>query len=184
MLRGAKVGLRAREHADVTVLHTELYEDIDTRTRADTRPWRPIAADSAASPFRVTEPADGFDLFSVVELAGNELAGDAVLWNVDLHNRSAHLGLALRPAFRGRGLGTDVVKVLCQYGCGRFAKQRRCALDAVVGGVPKSRLTVRHRDLFVGHWLISGSAADRHIHRLLRVGEANRGEQDCCYREG
>jgi RimJ/RimL family protein N-acetyltransferase len=51
-----------------------------------------------------------------VELAGNELAGDALLWGIDLHNRTAHLGLGLRPAFRGRGLGTDVVRALCVYG--------------------------------------------------------------------
>ena len=35
---------------------------------------------------------------------------------VDLHNRAAHIGISLRPAFRGRGLGVDVVRVLCRYG--------------------------------------------------------------------
>jgi RimJ/RimL family protein N-acetyltransferase len=55
-------------------------------------------------------------VFSVVELASDELAGDALLWGVDQHNRSAHLGIALRPSYRGRGLGTDVVRVLCRYG--------------------------------------------------------------------
>jgi len=114
MLRGASVGLRSRRESDVAVLHAELYDDIVTRSRADTRPWRPIAAES--SPFRVVEPSDEFDAFSVVELATEELAGAAVLWNIDGHNRSAHLGLSLRPAFRGRGLGTDVVRVLCEYG--------------------------------------------------------------------
>lgn len=53
---------------------------------------------------------------SVVELSGNELAGEALLWGIDSHNRTAHLGISLRPAFRGRGLGTDVVRVLCTYG--------------------------------------------------------------------
>jgi RimJ/RimL family protein N-acetyltransferase len=38
------------------------------------------------------------------------------LWGIDSHHRSAHIGLALRPAFRGKGLGTDVVRVLCHYG--------------------------------------------------------------------
>jgi len=33
-----------------SVLHAELYEDIATRMRADSRPWRPIPAGSAASP--------------------------------------------------------------------------------------------------------------------------------------
>ena len=35
---------------------------------------------------------------------------------IDLHYRRAHLGLSLRPAFRGRGLGTDMVVALCRYG--------------------------------------------------------------------
>jgi hypothetical protein len=52
MLRAGKVGLRARDEADVAVLHAELYEDIATRTQADSRPWRPIPAGSA-SPYAV-----------------------------------------------------------------------------------------------------------------------------------
>ena len=109
MLRAGKVGLRARDEADVAVFHAELYEDIATRAQADSRPWRPIPPGSAASPYAVTEPQDDLDCFSVVELDGGELAGEALLWAIDLHNRMAHLGLSLRPAFRGRGLGTDVV---------------------------------------------------------------------------
>ena len=60
-------------------------------------------------------PADAA-IFAVAELATGELAGEALLWGIDLHNRSAHLGLALRPACRGRGLGEDTVRVLCRYG--------------------------------------------------------------------
>jgi RimJ/RimL family protein N-acetyltransferase len=45
-----------------------------------------------------------------------ELAGDTLLWDIDPHNRSAHVGISLRPACRGRGLGTDAVLVLCRYG--------------------------------------------------------------------
>lgn len=116
MLRAGKIGLRARAEADVAILHTELYEDVAVRSQADSRPWRPISAETAASPYAVGEPRDDVAVFSVVELAGNELAGDAVLWSIDLHNRAAHIGLGLRPAFRGRGLGTDVVRALCEYG--------------------------------------------------------------------
>ena len=116
MLRTGKVGLRARDEADVAILHAELYEDIATRMRADSRPWRPIPAGSASSPYAVGEPRDDVAMFSVVELAGGELAGEALLWAIDLHNRTAHLGLSLRPTFRGRGLGADVVLALCEYG--------------------------------------------------------------------
>jgi RimJ/RimL family protein N-acetyltransferase len=51
-----------------------------------------------------------------VELGTGELAGEALLWNIDLHNRVGHLGMSLRPVFRGRGFGTDVVRVLTGYG--------------------------------------------------------------------
>jgi RimJ/RimL family protein N-acetyltransferase len=116
MLRAGKIRLRAREEADVPILHTELYEDIAMRSQADSRPWRPISPGTAASPYAVSEPSNDVAVFSVVELAGDELAGDALLWGIDLHNRTAHLGMGLRPAFRGRGLGTDVVRALCEYG--------------------------------------------------------------------
>ena len=51
-----------------------------------------------------------------MELATGHLAGEALLWNIDPHNRTAHIGISLLPAFRGRRLGTDIVRVLCRYG--------------------------------------------------------------------
>ena len=33
-----------------------------------------------------------------------------------MHNRTAHIGISLLPEMRGRGLGTDVVRILCRYG--------------------------------------------------------------------
>jgi len=116
MLQGHQVGLRARHESDVPVLHSELYDDVPTRSRASGRPWRPVTPGSAGSPFAITEPNDRADCFSVVTLERNELVGDALVWGIDTHNRSAHLGLGLRPAFRGQGLSADVVRVLCRYG--------------------------------------------------------------------
>ncbi|MEV0838794.1 GNAT family protein [Actinocatenispora sera] len=122
MLRGTKVSLRARHEADVAVLHAELNDDVAIRSRADTRPWRPAA--DTASPFAVSEPSADAARFSVVELASDELAGSALLWGIDPHNRRAHLGMSLRPGYRGRGLGTDVVRVLCRYGFETLGLQR------------------------------------------------------------
>ena len=39
MLHGQRVTLRARLDADVPVLHAELHDDVETRSRADSRPW-------------------------------------------------------------------------------------------------------------------------------------------------
>jgi len=116
MLRGEKVLLRSRIESDVKVLHVELYDDVFTRMRTDNRAWRPLSPDSELSPFRMSDPTDDFVSFSVEELSkGHELAGAAVLHGIDEHNRSAHIGISLRPAFRGRGLGTDTLRVLCGY---------------------------------------------------------------------
>ncbi|MET9469776.1 GNAT family protein [Streptomyces sp. NPDC006544] len=116
MIQGELAELRARHTDDVAVLHAELYEDVVTRSRGDTRPWRPVGAASGHSPYEPSEPSDDVAVFSVVERATGELAGEALLWAIDAHNRSAHLGISLRPGCRGRGLGEDVVRLLCRYG--------------------------------------------------------------------
>ncbi|MFJ6378513.1 GNAT family N-acetyltransferase [Kitasatospora sp. NPDC092039] len=115
MLQGAHITLRARHDADLPVLLAELYDDVATRSRADSRPWRPVPPGPAHSPYAVTGPSDEAACFSVVETATGELAGEALLWGIDTHNRSAHVGLALRPGHRGRGLAPDVLRVLGHY---------------------------------------------------------------------
>jgi RimJ/RimL family protein N-acetyltransferase len=118
MLTGALITLRARVESDVEILHAELYDDVAVRVRADSRPWLPLPP-GPASPYRIpdqaAESADAA-IFSVAELASGDLAGEALLWGIDTHNRSAHIGISLRPTFRGRGLGIDAVRVLCRYG--------------------------------------------------------------------
>ncbi|WP_411143782.1 GNAT family N-acetyltransferase [Streptomyces sp. x-80] len=116
MIRGEKVALRTRRDSDVPVFQAELYEDVATRSRAGSEPWRPLPPDAADSPAAVAAPSDRRAYFSVVELASQELAGEALLAGIDMHNRSAHLGISMLPAFQGRGLGADVVRVLCEYG--------------------------------------------------------------------
>ncbi|MGD0604096.1 MAG: GNAT family protein [Streptosporangiaceae bacterium] len=116
MLRGETIGLRALHEADIEILETELLNDVMTRVRSDSRPWRPVAPGSADSPYRNTVDPATVARFAAEELATGELAGEAVMFEIDLHNRNAHIGLALRPAFRGRHLGTDLVRVLCRYG--------------------------------------------------------------------
>src|SRR3954447_11295369 len=114
MLYGEKVKLRARLDSDVAVLHSELYDAVATRSRADSRPWRPLAS-GIASPYAASDNPNAA-VFSIVELSSDELAGETLLWGIDVHNRLAHIGISLRPGFRGRGLSTDVLRVMCEYG--------------------------------------------------------------------
>jgi RimJ/RimL family protein N-acetyltransferase len=99
----------------VPVLHAELYDDVETRSRADSRPWRPISSESPSSPYALQDVRDDVAIFSAVSVAGDELLGEALLWNIDGHNRSAHIGISLRPAARGKGYGLDILRVLCRY---------------------------------------------------------------------
>ncbi|WP_406055575.1 GNAT family N-acetyltransferase [Streptomyces sp. NBC_01077] len=116
MLSGDKVGLRARHEDDIPILRTELYDDVANAARAEGGPWRPITPGSKDPRLVVDDTQQGHVPFSVVELEGGTLVGTANLWGIDNHNRSAHIGLGLLPAARGKGYGTDVVAVLCHYG--------------------------------------------------------------------
>ncbi|MFE4636021.1 GNAT family N-acetyltransferase [Streptomyces sp. NPDC056773] len=116
MLKGSTIGLRARHEDDIPLLHAGLHDDVVTASRASVRPWRPLQAGSQALPFVVDDKEPGRVHFSVVDLEGGALVGAAALWGIDDHNRSAHIGLELLPAARGKGHSTDVVAVLCHYG--------------------------------------------------------------------
>jgi RimJ/RimL family protein N-acetyltransferase len=138
--------------------------------RADSRPWLPIPPGSPASPYAVTGPADAAAAFSVVRLATGELAGEAVLWGIDQHNRLAHVGIALRPAARGQGLGTDTVRLLCYYafavrGLHRVQLETLTDNDAMIATAARAGFT-REGTLRHSAW-VDGAFADDAIFGLL-----------------
>lgn len=116
MLRGSKVGLRARHEEDIPVLQADLYDDPVVHSRAQGSPWRPTTPGSQSSPVTVDDSAQGYVAFSVVDLESDELVGTATFWGIDSHSRSAHIGLGVLSSARGKGYGTDIVAVLCHYG--------------------------------------------------------------------
>jgi RimJ/RimL family protein N-acetyltransferase len=116
MLRGRKVGLRARIESDVQALQQDIYNDVPTFSRGSQRPWQPISPSRPDAPYAVIDADPRHAIFSAITLDGEELAGECGLWSIDLHNRTAELGIALLPAARGRGLAVDIVRTLCEYG--------------------------------------------------------------------
>ncbi|WP_328768996.1 GNAT family N-acetyltransferase [Streptomyces sp. NBC_00286] len=155
MLKGGKVGLRARHEDDIPILQAELYEDVVNQARADGRPWRPITPGSKDAPFVVDDKEQRHVKFSVVELDGGTLVGDATLWDIDNHNRSAHIGIELLPSSRGKGYGTDVVAVLCHYG---FVVRglHRLQIETVSDNV--AMLTAAERNGFVREGVLRSAA--------------------------
>jgi len=122
VLTGGQVGLRARHEDDIPVLRAGLYDDVVSSSRTEAGPWRPVAPGSDR--LTVDDEDQSSVTFSVVELDGGTLAGTAELWDIDGHNRSAHLGVGLLPTFRGKSLGTDVVAALCRCGFAVRSLQR------------------------------------------------------------
>jgi RimJ/RimL family protein N-acetyltransferase len=170
MLRGEIVGLRAVQDSDIEVFEAELLNDAETKMRSDSRPWRPVAPGAAQSQYRdAGDPASTVP-FAVVELATSGLVGEALLWGIDLHNRNAHLGLSLRPAFRGQGMGADIVRVLCRYGfavrgLNRLQVDTLADNEAMIGAAARAGF-VREATLRSEAW-VNGSFADLAILGLL-----------------
>lgn len=113
-LTGELVRLRARLDADVPILQAELYDDVAIWSRATFDRWLPISPNHSV--YRPGEPSDTVARFSIETLVGGELAGIAVLSEIDPHNQRASIGLFLVPSCRGKGLAVDTVRVLCDYG--------------------------------------------------------------------
>ena len=141
MLRGERIGLRARIEADVAILRSELYDDIGVANRTSSQPWRPISP-APDAPFAVQPPSDAVHRFSVVDLSTDELLGQASLWDIDLINRVAHIGISLRPAARGHGYAADVIRTLCYYGF-MVRGLRRLQLETLAENEPMIRTATR-----------------------------------------
>jgi RimJ/RimL family protein N-acetyltransferase len=120
MLTGRSVILREVRRSDLPVLHRDLESDVVTSSIGSSRPWRPISLSALEAEFdrSLADPPDERSArFAVQEREdpSGALIGTTGLWRIDLHNGSAHLGIQLVPAVRGRGLGLDVVRALCHY---------------------------------------------------------------------
>jgi RimJ/RimL family protein N-acetyltransferase len=119
MLQGRLVELRDYRRKDVEALF-ELETDPEVVSLTDTRPFRarPLAALLAEYDRRLTEPDGAAVTFAIQRLDDESGAavGRIVLWGVDEHQRTAHVGVSLLPSVRGQGLGRDAVEVICRVG--------------------------------------------------------------------
>ena len=137
MLTGERVVLRAPSRDDVEQEHRQTGQDAELHAIVDATVWRPQGIDAVFAQYEksLTEPADPKGAwFSVARRDDPELAwiGRAGLWGINEHQRTAHLGITLAPAARGQGLGSDVVRVLCDYAF-RLRDLHRVSLETLAG---------------------------------------------------
>jgi RimJ/RimL family protein N-acetyltransferase len=141
VLTGEKVALRARRREDLEPF-AQFLDDVDSHLRAGRGPWLPrsLQQRQAAYDHRAAgEPDPATALFTVVEPDDEgTVLGAASLWQIDTHNRTAHLGISLLPAAQGRGLGTAVLRLLCDYGF-RVLGLGRLQIDTLPDNTPMLR---------------------------------------------
>ena len=117
---GQRVRLRALEQRDLDLI-CEAYQDFDLQLTTDGD--APPLSDQQVRAFwepRIAHPAPDMRYFAIEPLSGNpgagQFAGMCNLHDIDMRNRHAELGTWLRSAeLRGRGYGTDAIKVLLPY---------------------------------------------------------------------
>ena len=118
MITGEIVTLRPLSEADEEVLHA-LIADLDTweenTPAAPTALTRPAFAERFR---RMLSPEPGNTVFGIE--ADAALIGHCDLFDVDQLARSGEVGIGLVASARGRGAGTDAMRLLV-----RFAFQRR-----------------------------------------------------------
>lgn len=99
------------------------------------------------------------------------------MWGIDAHNRLAHLGISLRPKFRGMGLAADVVELLCAYAFDVRGMQRvqleTLTDNAGMIATAEKLGFVREGVLRRSAW-VSGDFADQVIYGLLADERAAR----------
>ena len=123
MLRGKQICLRARLRSDVEVLYTPQRTDPELWMLTDNDPWVPESLEATLARFdkrQAEEQTKWVDfivetLIAAGSLAAGQVVGDACLWGIDLHNRSAHIGLSLISEARGLGMGRETVDMLVDY---------------------------------------------------------------------
>jgi RimJ/RimL family protein N-acetyltransferase len=176
MLDGRHVTLREIRRPDLAVLHRELSSDPVVSSISNDRPWVPVslARQEAAFDRALTEPEDVLNVQFAVQARGDEdgtLVGTTGLWRVDPHNSTAHIGIQLLPSARGRGLGTDAVRVMCRYafvvrGLYRVGLETLGTNHAMQGAALRAGFTEEGR--IRGAAFVLGERVDDVLYGLLR----------------
>lgn len=120
MLSGDVALLRDWRRSDAQARHHERAGDFAQHAVSLETPWVPDSLDDELARFdkRLSEgPRPEHVWFTICDKDDPEQSwlGDGGLWGVNEHQRTAHVGIGLKASARGRGLGTDALRLLCFY---------------------------------------------------------------------
>ncbi|WP_194922272.1 GNAT family N-acetyltransferase [Catenulispora rubra] len=115
-LTGRLVGLRVLRESDLDAL-VAWKSDPQTLARQTSGPFVAKPAAEVAATFRTWCANIGSDVgLAVVELASGELIGQVALFGATVKDRCATLAVMIGAPHQGRGLGTDAVRTIVDYG--------------------------------------------------------------------
>jgi RimJ/RimL family protein N-acetyltransferase len=172
VLRGEAVLLRAQTADDIPAL-TEIRADVDTWVNSQDEPYVPVPVDAARKRFTDRlgqDPPADVAWFAVQTLADGALVGSAGLWGLSEFFRAAHVGITLAPAARGRGVGTDVLRVLADYAF-RLRGLHRLGLETLASNIGMQRAAAavgfREEGRLREHAFVAGRFDDVVMYGLL-----------------
>ena len=113
-LSGERVVLRPPKSSDIDVLY-EIASDLESWEQRGPEPPYPLTRERYEERFGKQLTADGSDASFVVEVDGRVI-GRIGLFDFDPLARSAEVGVALHHDSRGRGHGTDAMRVIVGFG--------------------------------------------------------------------
>lgn len=112
MLTGNKITLRGPRVEDGDILY-ELSADLDSWEQRRADPPRPLSRVEFDAKLAADQSSPDGVLF-VIE-AGGAVVGRCAAFHIDRYARTAELGIALLAAERGKGYGTDALRVLVAF---------------------------------------------------------------------
>ncbi|MGO4681270.1 GNAT family N-acetyltransferase [Microbacterium sp. 2MCAF23] len=130
------VTLRARTDADLDALYS-IATDLDTWEERN--PGRPAVPPRTAWEERLTarEADPGSNRGFVIDVAG-EAVGNVGLFEIDEVARHAEVGIALIPSARGKGIGTEAMRQILEFGFVR-GNLRRVHLEVIASNAAAIR---------------------------------------------
>ncbi len=125
MYTGERVLLRAFDAGDLNALYSFL-NDPDTMGLLTDGAVTPATMEDAAGYMRAqTWPSGGVYQFALETLAEGQFIGRCGFVQIDRKNRHGEIAIHLGdPRYRGKGLGTDAIRVLCRFGFGELGLHR------------------------------------------------------------
>ncbi len=127
MLQGQQVTLRAARREDTPTIN-EFWNDVDMASRASNRAPLPLTVEQTQSLLEELEKRDDHVRF-VIEVDG-QIVGDCSLHDIDTHNRTCDVGIALGRPYWGQGYGQDALRTLVDYAF-KHHNMHRVALEVL-----------------------------------------------------